>query len=142
MNQFTATGKLIADAESRTFGNGGKVTKIAVSIPVYKTKDATTGKWQDKTFIMTCNGFNKGEHGKLADRMEGLTKGQKVMVTGKLDMDEWKDKDGNKRTKVVLAIDEFEVIGQAEAQRQEERPKRKEPDPVTYYESTGDNVPF
>jgi len=100
---LTIVGNLAADPELRFTPSGAAVANFTVaSTP--RSFDRQTQEWKDgETLWMRCNAWRE-----LAENIaETLTKGTRVVVTGRLGQRSWEDKDtGQKRTAVELTVDE------------------------------------
>ena len=74
------------------------------STPRYR--DSKTGEWKDgETLFLTCQVWRQmGENA-----AESLTRGTRVIVTGKLQQRSYETKEGDKRTVYKLAVDEVGV---------------------------------
>jgi single-strand DNA-binding protein len=81
------------------------VAKVRIaSTPRYR--DSKTGEWKDgETLFLTCQVWRQmGENA-----AESLTRGTRVIVTGKLQQRSYETKEGEKRTVYELAVDEVGV---------------------------------
>ena len=100
---LTITGNLTGDPELRFTGTGTAVAAftVAASRRVY---DQVTGKWQDgDTLFLRCSAWRE-----LADHAaETLTKGTRVIVTGRLKQRTYETAQGDKRT--VYEVDADDV---------------------------------
>ena len=96
LNHITIMGRLTRDPELRRTGSGVAVTSFTLAVDRdYKGKDA-----EKETDFIDCVAWrNTGEFvGKY------FTKGRMAVVSGKLQIRGWTDKEGNKRrTAEVLA---------------------------------------
>ena len=109
LNKVMLIGRLTRDPESRTFSNGGKVVKFAVAVNNRK-KDAS-GQWVDEPCFLDCEVFNRGEGGRQADLAEqSLRKGHQVFVEGHLRMDQWTGQDGQKKSRLLIRVDNFQFL--------------------------------
>jgi len=102
--------------ESRTFANGGKVTKFRIAVNFMNAKkNPTTGAWEGgESAFIDVEAFNR-EHGRqLADLTEKLTRLQQIFFEGRLRMNEWTDKDGQKRSKLLIVADNIEFLDKRE----------------------------
>ena len=110
-NKVVLVGRLTRDPECRTFSTGGKVAKIGFAV-TNRRKNSQSGQWEDEPMFIDCEAFNRGEFGKLADRIEKFCrKGSQILIEGKLHLDQWDDKStGQKRTKHKIVIDEIELL--------------------------------
>ena len=100
---ITMVGNLTADPELRFLPNGTAMVKFTIaSTP--RTLDRQSGEWKDgDPLFMNCTAFrDTAEH--IA---ESLSKGARVIVTGRLKLSRWDDKDtGEKRSAYGLDVDE------------------------------------
>lgn len=111
LNKVILIGRLTRDPESRTFANGGKVTKIGFAV-TNRRKNGQTGQWEDEPMFIDCEVFNRGEFGKLADLVaDRCRKGHQIMIEGKLHLDQWDDKtSGQKRSKHKIVIENVQLL--------------------------------
>ncbi len=110
-NKVVLVGRLTNDVETRSFGNGGMVSKFRFAVNSRK-KNSQTGNWEDEPMFIDCEAFNRGEFGKLADRIRDYCKkGQQILIEGKLHLEQWDDKTtGAKRSKHKVVVDNFEFM--------------------------------
>ena len=99
---LTITGNLTADPDLRFTGTGTAVAAftVAASRRVY---DQATGAWKDgDTLFLRCSAWRE-----LADHAaETLTKGTRVIVTGRLKQRSYETPEGDKRTVYELDADD------------------------------------
>ena len=69
LNKVMLIGRLTRDPECRAFSNGGKVAKFGFAVN-NRAKNSQTGQWEDVTVWLDCEAYNRGDYGKLADRVE------------------------------------------------------------------------
>ena len=99
LNRCDFIGNLGTDPETRTFGNGNKVTNLRLAVSE-KWKDRDTGERKEKTEWVSVAVF-----GPLADVAANyLRKGSKVYVSGKFTTRKWQDQSGQDRysSEIVL----------------------------------------
>jgi single-strand DNA-binding protein len=104
MNETTMTlvGNLVDDPELRFTPAGQPVAKFRVaSTPRYR--DGKTGEWKDgEALFLTCVAWRQ-----LAENAaESLTRGMRVIVTGRLQQRSYETKEGDKRSVYELQVDE------------------------------------
>lgn len=117
-NKIILLGRLTRDVETRSFNNGGKVAKFGFAVDGERKKDQATGKWKAEPVFLDCEVFNRGETGKQADTAEQyLYKGKPLYIEGHLKMEQWTGQDGGKRSKLVVVVDQFQLL--SDGQRQE-----------------------
>jgi single-strand DNA-binding protein len=101
---ITMVGNLTADPELRYLPNGTPMVKFNLaSTP--RTLDRQSGEWKDgDPLFMNCTAFRD-----IAEHIaESLTKGTRVIVTGRLRLSRWEDKEsGEKRSGYGLDVDEI-----------------------------------
>lgn len=98
----TIVGNLTADAELRFISSGAAVANFTVaSTP--RTFDKNSQEWKDgQALFMRCNIWRQPAE----NVAETLTRGMRVIVTGRLVQRSWDDKDGQKHTVMELEVDE------------------------------------
>lgn len=102
-NTMTIVGNLTDDPELRFTASGLAAAGFTVaSTPRRFDRDA--GEWRDgDTLFLRCSAWRElGEH--CAD---SLSKGMRVVVTGRLRQSSWETADGEKRTSLQLDVDEL-----------------------------------
>jgi single-strand DNA-binding protein len=110
LNKVMLIGRLTRDPEVRTFANGGKVAKFGFAVNNRKLNQQTN-QWEDEPVFIDMEAFNRGDTGKLADRIEQtLTKGRQIFIEGHLRLDQWTDKEGQKRSRLLVRVDNFQYL--------------------------------
>lgn len=103
LNRVQLIGHLGADAEVRSFQNGGKVAQLRLATSE-TWKDKNTGERQERTEWHTVQVFNEG----LIGVVERFTrKGSKIFVEGQLRTRKWQDQQGNDRYSTEVVITGF-----------------------------------
>jgi single-strand DNA-binding protein len=101
---ITLIGNLTDDPELRFLPNGNGMVKFTIaSTP--RTFDRESGAWKDgEPLFMNCTAWRD-----LAEHIaESLSKGTRVIVTGRLKLSRWEDKEtGEKRSMFQLDVDEI-----------------------------------
>lgn len=100
---ITIVGNLTDDPELRFTANGVAVAKFRVaSTP--RTFDKASGQWKDgEALFLPCAVW---QH--MAEHVsETLTRGMRVVVTGRLRQRSYETKEGEKRTVIELEVDEI-----------------------------------
>ena len=102
INVFTASGNIGRDCELRVTPNGKSIA--AFPLPVKQGYGE-----HEKTSWVQCKLF-----GNQAEKLsQYLTKGVKVVVTGGFVMDEWTDKESNKRSTATVLVNSLEFASQS-----------------------------
>ena len=107
VNKVILVGNLGRDAELRYLPGGAPVAKFSV---------ATTEVWNDKTGQRQerTEWHNVDLWGKPAESLkEYLVKGKQVYVEGRIQTDEYTDKDGIKRKSTKVRCDKVVLLGSA-----------------------------
>lgn len=105
VNQVQLIGHVGQEPEMISFDTGTHLVKLRVATnESYRLKDGT---YNQVTQWHTVSAW-----GKLAEQMaQDLTKGQKVMIKGKLENRAWEDKQGNRRHTTQIKAVFFAPIG-------------------------------
>ena len=97
LNHITIMGRLVRDPELRRTGSGIAVASFRVAV--------------DRDFVSKDGGERKADFiDCVAWRQTGefiskyFTKGRMIVVDGRLEMRDWTDKDGNKRTSAEIVV--------------------------------------
>jgi single-strand DNA-binding protein len=100
-NTVTLVGNVTDDPELRFTPSGAAVANFTVAVNRrYKNND---GQWEDKLDgFFRCNCWRD-----MAEHVaESLTKGTRILVTGRLQQRSWEDQDGGKRSAFEIQVDE------------------------------------
>jgi single-strand DNA-binding protein len=102
MSQTVIVGNLTDDPELRYTPNGAAVVKFRVA--VNRRYQDQSGQWKDgDTSYFTINAWRS-----LAENAaESLTRGTRVVVTGRLNYRTWENQDGDKRSAIEVEADEI-----------------------------------
>lgn len=99
-NQVTLVGNLTRDPELSFTAGGTALTKLSIAHN-HRWFNKTANDWEEKVSFFDCVIW-----GALAENVaESLEKGMRVLATGRLDLQQWENKDGEKRSKVEIVID-------------------------------------
>lgn len=100
---ITVVGNLTADPELRFTPSGAPVANFTIaSTP--RTFDRQSGEWKDgEALFMRCSIWRQAAES-VAD---SLTKGTRVVATGRLKQRSFETKEGEKRTVVEMDVDEI-----------------------------------
>lgn len=97
LNHITLMGRLVNDPELRRTGNGDAVCSYRVAVDRdFKGKDGN----READFIDIVSWKAAGEF-----VSKNFAKGRMILVSGRLQMRNWVDKDGNKRTTAEVVTD-------------------------------------
>ncbi|MEI6040740.1 MAG: single-stranded DNA-binding protein [Actinomycetes bacterium] len=98
----TMVGNLVNDPELRFTPSGAAVAKFTIaSTPRYLDKN--TNEWKDgDSLFLACNIWRQAAE----NVAESLTRGMRVIVTGRLKQRSYETKEGEKRTVYEIEVDE------------------------------------
>lgn len=110
INRVIISGNLTRDPEIRQTASGSAVMQLGIAVND-RRKNQQTGEWEDYPNFIDCTMF-----GNRAEAIcQYLEKGSKVAIEGKLRWSQW-EKDGQKRSKIEVIIDEIELMGGGQRQ--------------------------
>ena len=100
---ITVVGNLTADPELRFTASGAAVANFTVaSTP--RQFDRASGEWKDgEALFLRCNIWRQAAE----NVAESLSRGTRVVVTGRLKQRSFETKEGEKRTVIELEVDEI-----------------------------------
>ena len=100
---ITVVGNLTADPELRFTASGAAVANFTVaSTP--RTLDRASGEWKDgEALFLRCSIWRQAAE----NVAESLTRGARVVVTGRLKQRSFETKEGEKRTVIELEVEEI-----------------------------------
>ena len=102
MNKVILCGRLTAKPELRYTENNKAYARFTIAVNRPKQED----KEQEADFI-NCISW-----GKQAETIaKYFDKGSQIVVNGRIRVDNYTDKDGNKRTSTDIVIEEFDFVG-------------------------------
>ena len=119
MNTVTITGNLTREPEIRYTREGQATAQLGVAVN-RRWQDRTTQEWQESTSFFDVICWRD-----LAENVAlSLTKGMRVVVTGRLEQRSWETDEGEHRSKVEITADEIGPslrFATADVQRTERR---------------------
>ena len=101
-NTVELVGNITRDPELRFTPSGAAVANFGLAVN-RRWRNQQTNEWEEQVsfFDIVC-------WRELAENVtESLTKGSRVMVSGRLDQRSWETQDGDKRSKVEVVADEI-----------------------------------
>lgn len=114
INKVMLAGNLTRDAELKSLPSGTSVLEFGIAVND-RRRNPQTEQWEDVPNFFDCTLYG--------NRAEGIapfmTRGKKVALEGRLQWRQW-EKDGEKRSKVSVTVNEVEFMESA-ARKQEPR---------------------
>lgn len=115
INRVNISGNLTRDPELRQTQGGMAILSLGVAVND-RRKNQQTGEWEDVPNFVDCVVF-----GTRAEKLaQFLAKGSKVAIEGKLRWSQW-EKDGAKRSKLEVIVDEIEFMSRGGSQQQRQQ---------------------
>jgi single-strand DNA-binding protein len=107
LNKVMLIGNLTRDPELKYTPGNQAVCEVGLAVNrKYRTKD---GEDREETTFVDCEAW-----GKQAEVIKQyMTKGKPIFIEGRLKLDTWEDKDGGKRSKMRVVIENFQFLGSA-----------------------------
>lgn len=104
-NKVILLGNLTRDIELKAIAGGQSVARIGLAVNRrYRTKE---GEDREETTFVDCEAW-----GRTAEVMnQYLRKGQPVFIEGRLKLDQWEDKEGQKRSQLRVVVENFQFVG-------------------------------
>ena len=117
LNKVLLIGNLTRDPDVRMLSNGRPVCNFGLALN-RNYKDAEGNRKEEVTFVdVECYGPRAEAVGRF------FTKGRSIFVEGRLKLDQWESKEGEKRSAIRVVLDNFEFVdskqdGQSTGDRQ------------------------
>ena len=105
INRVNISGNLTRDPELRVTGSGTQILSFGVAVND-RRRNPQTNEWEDVPNYVDCVVF--GARSEPLSRF--LSKGSKVALEGKLRYSSWESKDGQRRSKLEVVVDEVEFL--------------------------------
>ena len=144
LNQWTVTGRLGADPETRKTQDGKSIVSLRLASSE-TWRDRNSGEKKEKTEWVSVVIFSEGL-AKVAEQF--LRKGSKVLVQGASKTRKWTDKDGADRFSNELVLQGFDaklimLDGPSDKPAQSgQRSSNNEPSKPSFSEDLNDDLPF
>jgi single-strand DNA-binding protein len=104
-NRVILVGNLTRDPELRYLQSGMAVADIGLA--VNDRRKNANGEWVEETTFVDCVFW--GRTAEVAG--EYLSKGSPVLVEGRLKLDRWESKDGQKQSKMRVVCERMQMLG-------------------------------
>ncbi len=104
LNKVLLIGNLTRDPDVRMMSNGRPVCNFGLALN-RSYKDSEGNRKEEVTFVdVECYGPRAEAVGKF------FTKGRAIFVEGRLKLDQWESKEGEKRSVIRVVLDNFEFV--------------------------------
>lgn len=104
-NRVILLGNLTRDPELRYIPSGTAVTEVGLA--VNDRRKGANGEWIEETTFVDVTLW--GRTAEIAT--EYLSKGSPVLIEGRLKLDSWQDKEGQKRSKLKVIGERMQMVG-------------------------------
>lgn len=101
VNRVVLSGNLTRDPEVRTTQGGTPI--MSLGLAVNDRRKNSNGEWEDYANFIDCTMFGN----RAQNVSQYLSKGQRVMIDGKLRYSQW-ERDGQKRSKIEVIVDDID----------------------------------
>ena len=105
MNKVILIGNTVRPIELRYLPSGAAVAKTGLAVNE-QWKDKITGETKSETMFIDIVIF--GKSAEIANQY--IAKGKKILVEGKLKLEQWQDQSGQKRSKHILSVESFQFL--------------------------------
>ena len=116
LNKVLLIGNLTRDPEVRVMTNGRPVCNFGLALN-RSYKDSEGNRKEEATFVdVECFGPRAEAVGRF------FTKGRAIFVEGRLKLDQWESKEGEKRSALRVVLDNFEFVDSKQDSSGSDRP--------------------
>ena len=105
INRVNITGNLTRNPELRATAGGTQMLAFGVAVND-RRRNQQTGEWEDVPNFVDCIVF--GSRAEAVSRF--ISKGSKVAIEGKLRYSAWETKEGQRRSKLEVIVDEIDFL--------------------------------
>jgi len=138
-NKVVLVGNLVSDPELKEIGDNNSVVRFRMAINRrYTTK---SGEKKEETTYIDCEMWGS----RAGVISEYLKKSDPILVEGHLKQENWENKDGEKRSKILVSIEDFEFLsrrGGGDEQKTETKAAQKTGSKVNKKQSDLQDIPF
>lgn len=104
-NKVLLMGNLTRDVQLKHTSGNQPVAEIGLAVNrKYRTKD---GQDREEVTFVDCECW--GTRAEVIAKW--FSKGKPIFIEGRLKLDTWEDKDGQKRSKLRVVVDDFQFVG-------------------------------
>lgn len=123
-NKIILIGRLTRDIELKYTTSGLATAKSSLAVSHYY-KDKTTGEQKEEVCFIDFNLF--GRSAEVANQY--LKKGSKVLIEGRLILNQWVDSTGNKRSKHEIVVETLKFLDKKDEGKREKGEDEVIPNP-------------
>lgn len=104
LNKVFLMGNLTRDPEMNHTPGGNTVTKFGIAT---NRRYTSNGEKREETTFIDIESW--GKQAELIDQY--FSKGSPILVEGRLKFDSWESKEGEKRSKLLVVLENFQFVG-------------------------------
>ena len=155
-NKVILMGNLTRDPQMSYLPSQTPVVEIGMAVN-RQWRDKASGEKREEVCFVDCRAY-----GKQAETLsQYVKKGSPLLIEGRLQLDAWEGKDGTKRSKHRVVVENFQFLGRAEddeapapratttkatpadrEQHAREEVRDEKHDPTAEYAADGEGIPF
>ena len=109
INRVNISGNLTRDPELHSTAGGTDILSFGVAVND-RRRNQRTGEWEDVPNFIDCIVF--GQRAEALSRF--ISKGAKVSIDGKLHYSSWETKNGQRRSKLEVVVEEIEFLSRSQ----------------------------
>ena len=128
-------GNLTRDVELRHIPSGTAVADVGLAVNDRVKKGE---EWVDEVSFIDLTLWSR----QAENAAEYLSKGSAILVEGRLKQESWEDKEGNKRSKLKVVVDQFKFIGSKNTSSGGSQPEEKREAVSAGTDSGQGDIPF
>lgn len=149
LNKVFLMGNLTRDPEVRYIPSGAAVADLGIAVNE-RYKDRDSGEWKEKAVFVDVTVWRR----QAETCAEYLSKGSPVMIEGRLQLDQWENNEGQKRSKLKVLADRVQFLSGGQSRGgsqsgggyQQSAPQQSDPQggsmPDEPTEADDDDLPF
>ena len=132
-NKVILMGNMTRDPELKFLPSNTPVVEFSIATSrTFKKQDGTKG---EETCFTDCQMF--GKRAEVINKY--FSKGEPILVEGRLKFDQWQAQDGAKRSKLRVFVESFEFVKSGQQQQQtQQQPAQQEQPPF----DPAEDIPF
>ena len=106
LNKVLLMGNLTRDPEMRYTQSGTAIVKLGLAVN-RRYRNRSTNEMVEETTFVDVEGW-----GSQAETInQYMRKGRPIFIEGRLRLDSWEGRDGQKRNKIVVVLENFQFLG-------------------------------
>lgn len=105
LNKVFLLGNLTRDPDRRSLPSGSTVTELRLAVT--RKYRLQSGESKEETLFITVTIFGKGAE----TAAKYLQKGRPVLIEGRLRLEEWTGKDGQRQSRISVVAENFQLLG-------------------------------